>query len=201
MKKIATRTLKNFPAFMRRAANAVKVGRRAKGLTGYLFEGVNGVQMVIWTGPAGGTSERHTHDFDEYAVVITGTFRGTVGGKRVKLGPGDECYIPAGTPHDGYYSANYLWNNAKSIGTVQTLLYAKTRLGGSPALDEALAGMRRFLCTPEYARRVGVMADDREHPVSEHCYQTWTGMDRQAAGFAGMTLAEMLKPGVIYLDG
>jgi hypothetical protein len=44
------------------------------------------------------------------------------------------------------------------------------------------------------------MADDHERPASIYGYQTWTGMDRQAAGFAGMTLAEMLKPGVIYLD-
>lgn len=93
-----------------------------------------------------------------------------------------------------------IWNNAKSIGMVQTLLYAQTHLGSSPTLDEAIAGMRRFLCTPEYARRLGIMADDRERPASVFGYQTWTGMDRQSAGFAGMTLAEMLKPGVLYLD-
>jgi hypothetical protein len=60
--------------------------------------------------------------------------------------------------------------------------------------------MRRFLCTPEYARRLAIMADDRERPVDKYGYQTWTGMDRQSVGFAGMTLAEMIKPGVIYLD-
>lgn len=93
-----------------------------------------------------------------------------------------------------------IWNNAKSVGMVQTLLYARAIGRREAELEGALASMRSFLCNPEYARRVGVMADDRERPVAKFGYQTWTGMDRQSAGFAGMTLAEMLKPGVLYLD-
>ena len=30
-------------------------------------------------------------------------------------------------------------------------------------------------------------------------FQTWSGMRMEATGFAGMTLAEMIKPGVLYL--
>ena len=48
-----------------------------------------------------------SQDYDEYAVVLQGTFTGTVGGKPIVLGPGDECFIPAGVPHGGSYSANY----------------------------------------------------------------------------------------------
>jgi len=96
-----------FPAFMRKRCNAVKASKQAGGLEGYVFEGADGSQMVIWQSTRGGTSEMHTHDYDEYAIVIQGTFTGTVGGKKIEMKAGDECHIPAGVPHDGEYSANY----------------------------------------------------------------------------------------------
>lgn len=99
--------MKSFPAFMRRRCNAVKGSRQAGGLKGYVFEGVDGSQMVLWQGVRGGTSTPHTHDYDEYAIVIQGEFTGTVGGRKIHLKAGEECFIPAGTPHEGVYSANY----------------------------------------------------------------------------------------------
>ena len=92
-----------------------------------------------------------------------------------------------------------IWNNAKSIGMVQTLLFARANGMSSPALEDVLADMRRFLCTPEYARRLGVMVDDAERPASQYGITTWSGMRMESTGFAGMTLAEMIKPGVLYL--
>ena len=99
--------MNEFPAFMRQPENAVEVSRQAGGMEGYLFEGAGDSQVVIWQCPQGGKSPMHTHDYDEYAIVIQGTFTGTVGGKPISMGPGDECYIPAGVPHDGTYSPNY----------------------------------------------------------------------------------------------
>lgn len=96
-----------FPEFMRKPCNAVEGGTHAKVLEGYLYEGIDGTQVVLWQCRKGGKSDLHTHDFDEYAVVIQGTFKGTVGGKPVVMKPGDECFIPAGVPHDGQYSSNY----------------------------------------------------------------------------------------------
>lgn len=96
-----------FPAFMRHACNAVRIGRRIRGLTGFVYEGADNVQLVIWESRSGGKSAPHTHDYDEYAVVVAGTFRGTIGGKPVTMVPGDECRIPAGTPHGGEYSIGY----------------------------------------------------------------------------------------------
>lgn len=96
-----------FPLFMRRTCNAVKITRQAGGLKGYLFEGVDGSQMVIWQSELGGKSEMHSHEYDEYAIVVQGVFTGTVGGKKIRLAAGDECFIPAGVPHDGAYSKNY----------------------------------------------------------------------------------------------
>lgn len=92
---------------MRSPSNAVDTGNVARGLVGYVFDGADGAQMVLWQCRRGGTCAMHTHDYDEYAVVLQGTFTGTVGGKKVKMKAGDECFIPAGVPHDGRYSANY----------------------------------------------------------------------------------------------
>ena len=97
----------NFPEFMKRAANAVKIDDTTSGMEGYVFDGSDGSQMVLWECPNGGESEMHIHDFDEYALVVQGTCISTIGGTRVVLNPGDECLIPAGVPHDGEYSANY----------------------------------------------------------------------------------------------
>ena len=95
--------MNKFPEFMRKSCNAVKVGN----LEGYVFDGADGSQMVLWYTKKGGRSAMHTHDYDEYALVVQGTFIGTIGGKKVKMKSGDECFIPAGAPHDGVYSANY----------------------------------------------------------------------------------------------
>lgn len=99
--------MKQFPAFMRRPCNAVKTGRKTSGLAGYVFNGADGSQMVLWRSRNGGRSDRHIHDFDEYAVVIQGTFTGRIGGRKIVLGPGEECFIPAGVPHEGVYSRGY----------------------------------------------------------------------------------------------
>ena len=96
-----------FPAFMCRPENAVQTSREAGSLEGYVFEGADGSQIVLWQTLEGGTSPLHTHDFDEYSIVVEGTFTGTIGDRQVTLGPGDECYIPAGVPHSGSYSAPY----------------------------------------------------------------------------------------------
>jgi len=99
--------MSTFPAFMCRPENAVQLSREAGGLEGYLFEGADGSQMVLWQSTQGGDSPLHTHDFDEYSVVVEGTFTGTIGDQQVTLGPGEECFIPAGVPHSGRYSAPY----------------------------------------------------------------------------------------------
>lgn len=99
--------MKEFPAFMRHPRNAAATGKIAADLEGYVFEGRDGSQVVLWQCKEGGRSETHVHDYDEYAVVLEGTFTGFIGDKAVVMHPGDECYIPAGTPHSGEYTANY----------------------------------------------------------------------------------------------
>ena len=100
-------SFKAFPAFMRNPKNAVDTGNVSKGLAGYVFDGKDGSQIILWQCTKGDTCAMHTHEYDEYAVIIQGTFKGTAGGKKVVMKAGDECYIPAGVPHDGEYSADY----------------------------------------------------------------------------------------------
>lgn len=99
--------MKEFPVFMRHPANAVQQPGPASGLEGFVFEGRDGSQMVLWQCEKGGRSETHTHDYDEYAVVLAGTFTGMIGDRQVTMKPGDECHIPAGTPHSGEYTPGY----------------------------------------------------------------------------------------------
>ena len=99
--------MKEFPAFMLQAANAVKSASVSYPPEGFLYEGRDGTQIVLWQCENGGTCATHTHDYDEYAVVLSGTFTGYIGDKFVTMNPGDECHIPAGIPHSGEYTANY----------------------------------------------------------------------------------------------
>lgn len=101
---------------------------------------------------------------------------------------------------EAWWPVQDIWNNAKSIGMVQTLLHARTCGMNSPAVEDVLSNMQRFLCTPEYSQRLGVMVDDAERPADVHGIRTWSGMRMEATGFAGMTLAEIIKPGVLYLS-
>lgn len=92
-----------------------------------------------------------------------------------------------------------IWNNAKSIGIVQTLLFVKQFGTSSPRLETALADANRFICTPDYAERLGITVNDAERPAVLHGLMTWSGMANEATGFAGMTLGETIRPGVLYL--
>ena len=95
----------HFPDFVRHHQN--HVNDPPPGMAGYVFDGRGGEQVVFWENAEGGVSPPHSHDFWEYAVVVTGTFDGKIGEEHVHLGPGDECVIPPGVVHEGRYSANY----------------------------------------------------------------------------------------------
>jgi hypothetical protein len=43
------------------------------------------------------------------------------------------------------------------------------------------------------------MPEDAERPGILHGLTTWSGIANEATGFAGMTLAEGLSPGILYL--
>ena len=101
------KALDNFPGFMRAEANEALSDDKSGDMRGYVYNGGDGSQIVLWDCPNGGVSARHVHDFDEYAIVVSGTYTGYSGDEKVVLNPGDECFIPAGVWHGGSYSTNY----------------------------------------------------------------------------------------------
>ena len=99
--------LNEFPSFLRRPCNSIENTGPNQGMSGFVFEGADGSQLVMWSAQAGGETAPHSHDYDEYCIVLEGTFTGMIGGKAVTLTAGDECVIPAGVVHGGTISANY----------------------------------------------------------------------------------------------
>jgi quercetin dioxygenase-like cupin family protein len=94
-----------FPDFMKRPANAVAAASQSKGVRGYVFDGVDTSQMAFWECARDGTSAEHTHDFDEYFVVIAGRYTLIIEGGRIDVLPGREYHIPKGVPHAGEFVA------------------------------------------------------------------------------------------------
>jgi len=93
--------LEHFPGFMKNSANAIASGSQSKGIEGYVFDGADGSQMAFWEYPQAGVSLEHTHDYDEYMLVVEGLYTLMIGGKRISVEAGKEYLIPKGTPHAG----------------------------------------------------------------------------------------------------
>ena len=92
----------NFPKFMRNPENKIAPETQyTKGIEGYVFDGIDGSQMAFWTNPSGGISAEHTHEYDEYFVVVQGQYTVIMDNRRIPVGVGEEIYIPKGTPHSG----------------------------------------------------------------------------------------------------
>lgn len=98
---------KKYPDFMNKDCNIVKLDISETDGSGILFEAADGSQTVFWDFPKRGSVGEHSHDFDEYCVVIQGTMTEIVGGKKILMKAGDELMVPAGVPHSGEWSDNY----------------------------------------------------------------------------------------------
>ena len=91
--------MEDFPKFMRNKKNRIDPKSQfTDDIEGYVFDGLNGSQMAFWTCKSDRESKEHTHDFDEYMIVVKGKIIIFLEGKKQVLNPGDECYIPKGTP-------------------------------------------------------------------------------------------------------
>ena len=90
------------------------------------------------------------------------------------------------------------WNNSKTAGIPLALLNYQ-RIVNDHAVNRAVSMAKRFLCTPEFSKILGVMVEDADVPWGGHSLQAWAGCAVSATGFAGLSIAEMIQPGVIYL--
>jgi hypothetical protein len=92
-----------------------------------------------------------------------------------------------------------IWNNSKSAAAPLVVL-AYRQMDDDPMLRNLAEAARRFLCTPEFACRIGIMVNDPELPWGGHSLQSWSGCAVAATGFGGLSLAEMAEPGAIWLQ-
>jgi quercetin dioxygenase-like cupin family protein len=94
--------MEDFPGFMKSAANRIATGSQATpGVEGYVFDGADGSQMAFWTCHETAASEAHSHEFDEYMIVVQGCYTLLIGAGRVALKAGEEYFIPKGVVHGG----------------------------------------------------------------------------------------------------
>lgn len=99
---------------------------------------------------------------------------------------------------DAWWPLQDTWDNSKSAGMPQVFLTCR-KTAQDFGIQRVIGLLQRFLCTPQFARQIGVMVDDPNLPWGGHSLQSWAGCSVAATGFAGLTLAEMIKPGTVYL--
>jgi mannose-6-phosphate isomerase-like protein (cupin superfamily) len=98
--------MEDFPVFMKAAANRIAAsGQSTPGVEGYFYDGLDGGQMAFWTCHETAVSAPHVHDFDEYMVVVHGSYTLVLGQEHIFLKAGEEYFIPKGTRHSGEVSA------------------------------------------------------------------------------------------------
>lgn len=88
---------------MKDKRNAILEKQQSKGIEGYVYDGVDGCQVIHWTCKASGISDEHAHDFDEYFTVMEGEYVLIIGSKRISITPGKEYHIKKGVPHSGEF--------------------------------------------------------------------------------------------------
>jgi len=94
--------MKDFPDFMRNPANKVdSKSQYTPGIEGYVFDGADGSQMAFWTYKQTAKSKEHSHEYEEYIVVIQGQYTIIIENDRIPLHPGDEYMITKGVVHSG----------------------------------------------------------------------------------------------------
>lgn len=98
----------DFPAFVKTAGRMIRLSDKSEGDDyGVLFDSPAEGQATFWCFPEGGESEMHSHDYDEYCMVVSGFYKGIVGDKEVTINAGQEILIPAGVKHGGIMSPGY----------------------------------------------------------------------------------------------
>ena len=94
--------MKHFPKFMKNSKNRIDASQQnTQDIEGYFFEGADGSQIAFWEYLSDRSSKKHTHDFDEYMVCVSGQYIAYLDDKEIVLKPGDELYIPKGTEQWG----------------------------------------------------------------------------------------------------
>ena len=98
--------MKGFPEFMKSRANRIAENSQSTpGVEGYVFDGADGGQMAFWTCHQAAVSLAHSHEFDEYMLVVEGCYTLIIDGQRITVAAGEEYFIPRGVLHGGEVQA------------------------------------------------------------------------------------------------
>lgn len=104
--KSSGKIMNHFPEFMKNPKNRINSSQQnTKDVEGYYYEGADDSQIAFWECSSDQISEKHTHDFDEYMVCVSGEYRAYLDNKEFILKPGDELLIPKGTVQWGMCKA------------------------------------------------------------------------------------------------
>lgn len=94
--------MEHFPAFMKNPKNKIAASQQnTNDVEGYYFQGKDDSQIAFWECHSDRTSNKHTHDFDEYMICLGGEYTVYMDKKEIILNPGDELLIPKGTEQWG----------------------------------------------------------------------------------------------------
>jgi quercetin dioxygenase-like cupin family protein len=92
----------DFPEFMKHPLNKIAAtSQSTPRVEGNVFDGADGSQMAFWTCRESALSAPHSHDFDEYFVVVQGCYTLIINGNRIPVRAGEEFFIPKETLHGG----------------------------------------------------------------------------------------------------
>jgi len=101
-KSIYGEILKDFPEFMKNPLNKIDPHTQyTPGIEGYVFDGRDESQMAFWTYNQNAKSTTHSHEYDEYIVVVQGQYTVILDNEKITLNPGDEYLIGKGVSHGG----------------------------------------------------------------------------------------------------
>jgi quercetin dioxygenase-like cupin family protein len=86
-----------FPPVVARAANRIAAhSQYIPAIEGYVYDGADGSQVAFWSCERDRVSEEHSHDFDEYVLVVEGEVTALLPDRSVVLRAGQELVIPKG---------------------------------------------------------------------------------------------------------
>jgi mannose-6-phosphate isomerase-like protein (cupin superfamily) len=87
--------LDDFPIFMINDKNKIDSKYQSSDkIEGYVYDGIDGSQMTYWRCNDKGYSSEHTHEYDEYMIVVQGRYTMILGNDKIDINAGEEVFIP-----------------------------------------------------------------------------------------------------------
>ena len=96
----------DFPSFMKNPANRIATSSQAHARRrGLRLRRYDGSQIAFWTVQRDAVTAEHVHQFDEWFIVVEGSYALTFNGEEVRVDAGQACFIPKGTKVAGRVTA------------------------------------------------------------------------------------------------